>query len=401
MLPAAFSGGNPALGGARGFCYSGRLMSKPTTRMQVPQVDLKAQYAALKDEIQAALGRVIESQRFILGAEGEALERELAALCGVPYAVGCASGSDALLLSLVTLGVEPGDEVVTVPFSFFATAGAVARLGGRAAFVDIEPRTFNLDPKKLEAHLKSLDGERRKRTRALIPVHLYGQPAAMEAINEIAARYELAVIEDAAQALGAEVRRHRAGSLGRTACFSFYPTKNLGAYGDAGLVTTADARIYDRLHALRQHGCTHDKYHHDVVGWNSRLDEMQAAVLRVKLGHLEEWNAARRERADCYDQLFLAAGLADRRKTYPDEPHPIVVPYRAEGRKHVFHQYVIRARERDRLQRFLAEEGIGTEVYYPLPLHLQACFQSWGGRAGDCPEAERAACEVLALPIYP
>ena len=376
-------------------------MAKPATRLQVPQVDLKAQYAALKDEIQAALARVLESQRFILGEEGEALERELAALCGVPHAIGCASGSDALLLSLVTLGVGPGDEVITVPFTFFATAGAVARLGARAAFVDIEPRTCNLDPKKLEVHLNALDPERRRRTRALIPVHLYGQPADLQAINDLAAKFELAVIEDAAQAVGAELRGRRVGSLGRTACFSFYPTKNLGAYGDAGLVTTADPNLYDRMHALRQHGCTHDKYHHDFVGWNSRLDELQAAVLRVKLGHLEEWNAARRERADRYDQAFLATGLADRRKAYPDEQHPIVVPYRAEGRKHVFHQYVIRARDRDRLQRFLAAEGVGTDVYYPLPLHLQACFRGWGGRPGDCPEAERAAAEVLALPIYP
>ena len=376
-------------------------MSKPATRLQVPQVDLKAQYAALKDEIQAALARVLESQRFILGEEGEGLERELAEVCGVPYAVGCASGSDALLLSLVTLGVGPGDEVITVPFTFFATAGAVARLGARAAFVDIEPRTFNLDPKKLEAHLSALDPERRRRTRALIPVHLYGQPAAMDAINDIAARFELPVIEDAAQALGADLRGRRGGSLARTACFSFYPTKNLGAYGDAGLVTTADANVYGRLHALRQHGCTHDKYHHDVVGWNSRLDELQAAVLRVKLRHLEDWTAARRERADRYDQALLAAGLTDRRQAYPDQAHPVVVPYRADGRKHVFHQYVIRARDRDPLRRFLAEEGVGTEVYYPLPLHLQACFRSWGGRPGDCPEAERAATDVLALPLYP
>ncbi len=392
-------------------------MGKPTTRLNVPQVDLRAQYAALKDEIQEAMVRVCESQRFILGPEGEALERELAEVCGVKHAIGCASGSDALLLSLVTLGVGPGDEVITVPFTFFATAGAVARLGARAAFVDIEPRTFNLDPKKLEAHLNGLEAERRRRTKAILPVHLYGQPADMDAINALAGKFDLPVVEDAAQALGAEVRGRRIGSLGRTACFSFYPTKNLGAYGDAGMVTTGDAQLADRLQAMRRHGCTHDNYHHDLVGWNSRLDELQAAVLRIKLRHLEEWTAARQQRAARYDELFLGEGLTDHRKTYPDEPHPVVVPYRADDRRHVFHQYVIRARNpsapsvslgtstlragRDALARFLDEEGIGTEVYYPVPLHLQGCFHAWGGRGGDFPEAERAAAEVLALPLYP
>lgn len=369
--------------------------------MQVPQVDLKAQHAALKEEILAALARVCASQRFILGPESEALERELAAACGAKHALGCASGSDALLLSLVTLGVGPGDEVVTVPFTFFATAGAVARLGARATFVDIEPRTFTLDPARLEAHLQSLSGERRQRTRALVPVHLYGQPAEMDPINELAKRFGVPVVEDAAQAIGAHYRGRRVGSLGRTACFSFYPTKNLGAYGDAGLVTTSDDTVADRLRALRQHGCTHEKYHHDVVGWNSRLDELQAAVLLVKLAHLEAWTAARQQRAARYDQLFLAAGLADGQAVYPDEKHPVVLPYRAEGRQHVFHQYVIRATRRDDLHHYLREEGVGTEVYYPVPLHLQGCFHFWGGRAGDCPEAERAAAEVLALPIYP
>lgn len=382
-------------------CYSDAFVMKPTTRMQVPQVDLKAQYAGLKEEIQVALQRVCASQRFILGPEGEALERELAGLCGAKHGIGCASGSDALLLSLVTLGVSPGDEVVTVPFTFFATAGSVARLGARATFVDIEPRTLTLDPACLEAHFKNLSAERRQRTRALIPVHLYGQPAEMDAINEIAGRYGLPVVEDAAQAIGADCRGRRVGSLGRTACFSFYPTKNLGAYGDAGLVTTSDDTLADRLRALRQHGCTHERYRHDIVGWNSRLDELQAAVLRVKLAHLEEWTRARQRGAARYDEFFLAAGLADGQKIYPDKKHPVVLPYRAEGRRHVFHQYVIRAAERDALHHFLREEGVGTEVYYPVPLHLQGCFHFWGGRVGDCPQAERAAAEVLALPIYP
>jgi len=376
-------------------------MSGLTARMTVPQLDLRAQYATLKEEILAALARVCESQRFILGPEGEALERELAGYCGVDFALGCASGSDALLLSLVALGVEPGDEVVTVPFTFFSTAAAIARLGARAAFVDIDPRTYTMDPARFESYPDRLTYERRRRTRAVIPVHLYGQPAEMNAINEIASRVELPVIEDAAQALGAEYRGRRAGSLGATGCFSFYPTKNLGAYGDAGLVTTNDAVLAERLRALRQHGCTHEKYHHDAVGWNSRLDELQAAVLRVKFKHLEEWTQARGLVADRYDELFLAAGLSQPGATYPDEKHPVVVPQRAAGCRHVFHQYVIRARERDRLGQFLREEGVETEVYYPRPLHLQACFADWGGRAGDYPESERAAAEVLALPMYP
>jgi dTDP-4-amino-4,6-dideoxygalactose transaminase len=376
-------------------------MGKPATRMTVPQLDLKAQYAALKDDILAALARVCESQRFILGPEGDALERELADYCGAHVAVGCASGSDALLLSLVALGVQPGEEVVTVPFTFFSTAGAIARLGARAAFVDIDSKTYTLDPARLEDYLVGLDPERRRRTRAVIPVHLYGQPADMDAINELAKRFELPVIEDAAQALGADYRGRRAGTLGATACFSFYPTKNLGAYGDAGLVTTNDPALADRLRALRQLGCTHEKYSHDVVGWNSRLDEIQAAVLRVKFKRLEEWTRARRRAAEVYDRLFFTAELAAPGGVYPGEEHPVVVPHRAADRRHVFHQYVIRVRERDSLKAFLKEEGVGTEIYYPRPLHLQACFAGWGGRKGDCPESERAAGEVLALPIYP
>lgn len=376
-------------------------MAKPATRMSVPQLDLKAQYATLKEEILAALARVCEKQRFILGPECDALERELAGYCGAQFAVGCASGSDALLLSLVALGVQPGEEVITVPFTFFSTAGAVARLGARAAFVDIDPRTYTMDPGRLEAYLAGLDVERRRRTRALIPVHLYGQPADMDPINEVAARFELPVVEDAAQALGADYGGRRAGTLGATGCFSFYPSKNLGGYGDAGLVTTSDAVLADRLRALRRHGCTHEKYFHDVVGWNSRLDEIQAAVLRVKFKRLEDWTRARQRAADLYDNLFFAAGLAAPEVVYPDDRHPVVVPHRAPRCRHVFHQYVIRARERDTLRNFLKEEGVGTEVYYPRPLHLQDCFAGWGGRAGDCPESERAAAEVLALPMYP
>jgi dTDP-4-amino-4,6-dideoxygalactose transaminase len=288
-----------------------------------------------------------------------------------------------------------------VPFTFFSTAGSAARLGARTVFVDIEPRTFTLDPARLKTHLKKLTPEERKRTRAIIPVHLYGQPAEMEAINELAARYELFVIEDAAQALGADYRGQPVGSLGTSGCFSFYPSKNLGAYGDAGLATTNDEALAHRLRALRHHGCTGEKYHHNLLGWNSRLDELQAAVLRVKLSRLEEWTRARQQCADRYDQLFLAAGLADGGKLYPDGKHPVVTPHRAPGRQHAFHQYVIRARDRDSLAAFLGQEGVGTEVYYPVPLHLQHCFQGWGGSPGDYPEAERAASAVLALPLYP
>jgi len=369
--------------------------------MTVPQLDLQAQYASLREEVQAALARVCESQRFILGPEGQALERELAGRCGVGHAIGCASGSDALLLSLVALGVEPGDEVITVPFSFFATAGSVARLGARAVFVDIEPASFCLDPQQLERHLQSLEAEQRRRTRAVIAVHLYGQAADMQAIIALADRYDLPVIEDAAQALGAEADGRQVGSLGRMGCFSFYPTKNLGAYGDAGLVTTDDPALADRLRALRQHGCTHEKYHHELLGWNSRLDELQAAVLRVKLRHLDEWNQARQACANRYDQLLVEAALAAVGNTYPEKDHPVVAPSHAEGRGHIFHQYVIRAARRGELQAYLRENGVGTEVYYPVPLHLQKCFQSWGGRPGDYPESERAAAEALALPLYP
>jgi dTDP-4-amino-4,6-dideoxygalactose transaminase len=288
-----------------------------------------------------------------------------------------------------------------VPFTFFSTAGAVARLGARAAFVDINPWTYTLDPAKLGAYLAGLPPDQRRRTRAVVPVHLYGYPADMDAINEVAKRFELPVIEDAAQALGAEYRGRRVGALGATACFSFYPTKNLGGYGDAGLVTTNDPVLADRLRALRQHGCTHEKYCHDVVGWNSRLDELQAAVLRVKFRRLEEWNRARQRAADTYDELFLATGLARPDGVYPEEKRPVVVPHRAPGCRHVFHQYIIRTQQRDALRKYLQEEGVGTEVYYPRPLHLQDCFAAWGGKAGDCPEAERAAGEVLALPMFP
>jgi dTDP-4-amino-4,6-dideoxygalactose transaminase len=374
---------------------------KPATRLQVPQIDLQAQYALLREEILAALERVCASQQFILGPEVEALEQELAACCGVSHAIGCGSGSDALLLCLMALGVKPGDEVITVPLSFFATAGAIARMGARARFVDIEPETFNLDPAALRRFLEGLPAERRPRTRALIPVHLYGQAAEMKPIEALAAEHHLAVIEDAAQALGADYEGQRIGGLGWAGCFSFYPTKNLGGYGDGGLMTTNDAALAGKLRSLRTHGTTENKYHHGLVGMNSRLDELQAAVLRVKLRYLDRWTRARQACAALYDRLLAEAGLAATGKVYPEKQHPVVVPHRAARRTHVFNQYVVRALERDPLRAFLAEEGVGTEIYYPEALHLQECFAEWGGRPGEFPEAERAAREVLALPLYP
>ncbi|MFQ5818133.1 MAG: DegT/DnrJ/EryC1/StrS family aminotransferase, partial [Terriglobia bacterium] len=377
---------------------------KPATKMPVPQVDLQAQYATLREEIREALERVCASQRFILGPEVAHFERELAAYCGVPHAVGCASGSDALLLSLMALGVKAGAEVITVPFTFFATVGVVARIGARARFVDIEPGTFNLDAAALARYLQTLPSERRGRTQAVIPVHLYGQPAEMKTITALAEEHKLAVIEDAAQALGADYAGQRVGGLGLTGCFSFFPSKNLGGYGDGGLMTTRDAALAAKLRSLRTHGIAERKFYHALVGMNSRLDELQAAVLRVKLRYLERWTQARQVCAAGYDRLLAEAGLAPKvrgGKTYPEKQYPVVVPQRAAGRTHVFNQYVIRVRDRERLRAFLAEEGVGTEVYYPQALHLQECFAEWGGRAGEFPESERAAREVLALPMYP
>lgn len=374
---------------------------KLVTKMQIPKIDLQAEYAGLREEVGVALERVCASQRFILGGEGEALEREIASYCGTKHAVGCASGSDALLLCLLAQEVKAGEEVITTPFTFFATAGAVARLGARACFVDIDPRTFNLDPKALAHFLTTLPAARRQRVRAIIPVHLYGQPAEMKEIVALANQYELAVIEDAAQALGADYAGRCAGSLGLAGCFSFYPTKNLGGYGDGGMITSDDDALVSRLRALRQHGSLGQKYRHEYVGFNSRLDELQAAVLRVKLRYLEEWNQKRRECALRYDCLFEESGLIEPSKTYADASHPVVIPHRASQCRHVFNQYVIRARERDSLKVFLAKEGVETEIYYPIPLHLQPCFRDWGYRAGDFPEAERATREVLALPLYP
>ncbi|HZI20748.1 MAG TPA: DegT/DnrJ/EryC1/StrS family aminotransferase [Pyrinomonadaceae bacterium] len=360
-------------------------MTSARTLKQVPLLDLRRQHEALRGEIMAALARVVDTQQFVLGEDVSALEAELAALSGTRHAVGCASGSDALMLALMALDIRPGDEVLTTPFSFFATAGAVARLGAVPRFADIEPRTYNLDPSLLERAVTP-------RTRALLPVHLYGQPADADAVNEVAARRGLPIVEDAAQAIGAEDRGRRAGSLGRVGCFSFYPTKNLGGAGDGGMLVTDDDELAARLRRLRVHG-GETEYVHREVGVNSRLDSFQAAVLRVKLPHLEGWSARRREHAARYTRLLAEAGLDG----------TVTPPFVREDATHIFHQYVVRvpAARRDPLMAHLRARGVGTKIYYPVPLHLQECFAHLGYREGDFPEAERAARETLALPMFP
>ncbi len=347
----------------------------------VPLLDLRAQYATMRGEIELAMKRVVESQHFILGPEVEALEREVADYCDTRHAVGVSSGTDALLIALMALGVQPGDEVITTPFTFFATAGTVARLGARTVFVDIEPGTFNIDTARIEAALSS-------RTKAIIPVHLFGRLANMDAVQDIARGAGVAAVEDAAQAIGAyDAGGRRAGALGEMGAFSFFPSKNLGAFGDAGMVTTSDAELDGLLRRLRVHGME-PKYFHGLVGGNFRLDALQAAVLRVKLRYLDAWHEARRRNAARYRELFAQANV-DR----------IVLPADVPG--HIYNQFVIRAPERDALRAHLLAGHVGTEVYYPLPLHLQECFADLGGREGDFPHAERAAREVIALPIYP
>ena len=360
-------------------------MSQPTEPIAVPALDLKAQYQSIRDEIDAVVRRVVESQYFILGPEVSEFEAEAAAYCGSGHAVGCASGSDALLLPLMALGIGPGDEVVTTPYSFFATAGAVWRTGARPVFVDIEPDTFNIDPTKLEAAITP-------RTKAIIPVHLYGQSADMDPINAIAARHSLSVIEDAAQAIGAGYQGRRAGTLGHSAAFSFYPSKNLGGFGDAGMVTTDDPSTAKSVARLRVHGME-PKYHHHEVGFNSRLDALQAAVLRVKLRHLDAWTDARRDVASRYRSLFAYDGLDGL----------VTLPAEREGNHHVYTQFVIRvsATSRDALRAHLTSRKVGTEIYYPIPLHLQTCFAALGHKPGDFPESEAAARETIALPMYP
>ena len=380
---------------AKGYSSAGKALPS------VPLLDLKRQYDRIGAEVLAAVERVCASQHYILGAEVEEFEHELAEFCGACDAVGCASGTDALWLALASAGVQPGDQVLTTPFSFFASSSAIVRAGARPVFADIDPQTFNLDPAQVESFLR--EGKRDK-LRALLPVHLYGQCAEMDALQRLADEFHLHLIEDAAQAIGGSWRNNagkvrRAGSMGNAAAFSFYPTKNLSAYGDAGLVTTNNSEMAAHMRRLRSHGSP-ERYVHEEFGWNCRLDALQAAVLRVKLKYVEGWNEARRQRATRYNELFAAAGLTAA-GVQPEDSAPIQLPQTSANAHHVFHQYVIRAYRREELREFLAARKIGTEIYYPVPLHLQPCFVYLGHREGDFPEAERAAKEVLALPMFP
>ncbi|HEY1601680.1 MAG TPA: DegT/DnrJ/EryC1/StrS family aminotransferase [Pirellulales bacterium] len=351
----------------------------------VPLIDMSRQFQPLAQEITEAVGRVLASGRFVLGPDCQALEKSIAAYCHVPHAIACASGSDAILLALMALGVGPGDEVILPSYTFFATAAAVARLGGKPVFVDIDAATFNIDPALVEKAQTS-------RTKAIMPVHLFGQCADMDALLAIAARHKLAVVEDAAQAIGAEHKHRPAGSMGDIGCFSFYPTKNLGGPGDGGMLSTTRQDLADRLRLLHQHGMQ-PRYHHQVIGVNSRLDTLQAAVLNVKLPHLDRWTAQRQLHARRYHELFAQQGLAD----------ILGLPVEAADRRHVWNQYVVRVPDgrRDALREHLSKQKIGTEIYYPVPLHQQQCFAYLGYTPGSLPLTEQAARETFALPIFP
>lgn len=360
-----------------------KLSKSKNTEMKVPLLDLKAQYAPLREEMLAKVGQVFDSQMFVLGSEVQALEEEVAAYSQAKHAIGCASGSDALLLALMALGVKDDDEVITTPYSFFATVSSITRLGAKAVFVDIDPKTYNIDASKVENAITD-------KTKAIMPVHLYGQCADMDALIEISERRNIPLVEDAAQAIGSEDNGRRAGNMSAIGCFSFYPSKNLGGAGDGGMMTTNDDELAYMLRILRVHGGER-RYYHRVVGLNSRLDALQAAVLRVKLPHLDSWSDARVKNAESYNTLFKETGLADY----------ITLPFLRENVRHIYNQYVIRTPRRDELKEFLAVNGIGTDIYYPVPLHLQECFAFLGYKEGNLPESERAAKETLALPIYP
>jgi len=352
--------------------------------MKVPLLDLTEQNRDLRPQIEAALGRVLDTNAFILGGEVKALEEEVAAYCGTKYAIGCASGSDALLLALMALDVMPGDEVITTPYSFFATVSAITRLGAVAVFVDIDPLTYNLDVSQIESKIT-------ERTKAIQPVHLYGQCADMTALREVAGKYGIPLVEDAAQAIGAEEDDKRAGAMSEIGCFSFYPSKNLGGMGDGGMMTTDDDELAEKLFALRVHG-SKERYYHKWVGLNSRLDGFQGAVLRVKLPFLDEWSDKRKANADRYRDLFTDAGLTEQ----------LILPFEREDVRHIYNQYVVRVPgRRDELRSFLTENGIGADIYYPVSLHLQECFEFLGYKEGNLPEAERASRETLAIPIFP
>lgn len=352
--------------------------------MKVPLLDLKDQNQKLRAEIDAAISKVLDSNGFILGAEVVALEKELAEYCETKYAVGCASGTDALLLALMAFDVSPGDEVITTPYSFFATVSAVTRLGAKPIFVDIDPKTYNLDVSQIKAKIT-------EKTKAIQPVHLYGQCADMEELRKIGKKYGVPLVEDAAQAIGAEENETRAGAMSEIGCFSFYPSKNLGGMGDAGFMTTDDDKLAKKLFALRVHG-SFERYYHKWVGLNSRIDALQAAILRVKLPHLDSWSDKRKQNADIYRRLFTDAGLTEE----------ITLPFERENVRHIYNQFVIRVpNKRDALKQFLAANEIGTDIYYPVSLHLQECFAYLGYKENDFPESEKASRETLALPIYP
>ena len=366
-------------------------IAKPKTASAAQQVappicdflDLKAQFATIREEVMDAVTRVMESQLFILGKEVSAFEEEVAVALGAEHAVGCASGTDALILALLAAGIGRGDEVITTPFSFVATAGAIAWIGAKPVFVDIDPATFNIDAKLIAKAITA-------RTKAIMPVHLFGLSAEMEPIVELAAKHKLAVVEDAAQAIGAKHKGRFVGTIGEFGCFSFFPSKNLGGAGDGGLITTRDAGLAEKIRILRMHG-SEQKYHHDVLGTNSRLDALQAAVLRVKLRHLAKWTAGRQGRAARYGELFAAANIAEFVK----------VPAAPSGDyEHVFNQFTIRCKRRDELREYLRMRGIPSDVYYPIPLHLQPAFAELGYRGGEFPHAETACAEVLSLPVY-
>lgn len=366
----------------------------------VPLLDLKPQYQAIKADIDAAIARVCASQMFILGPEVEALEKAVAQYSAAKFGIGMSSGTDALLIALMAYNIGPGDEVITASYTFFATGGTVARTGATPVYLEIDPKTYNLSPAAVERFINEqcdmsggllVNRKTGGKIRALLPVHLYGQMADMDPLMQIARKYGLKMIEDAAQAIGSEYpRNQRAGSFGEIGCFSFFPTKNLGGFGDGGLCTANDPEVAEKLKVLRVHGGK-PKYFHSIIGGNFRLDEIQAAVLNVKLKHLDAWTAGRQRNAMFYDRAFAAAKLGDRVST------PVALP----GYRHIYNQYCVRVPERDKLRTYLAECGIGTEIYYPVPLHLQKCFEYLGYREGDLPESERAAKETLALPIYP
>ena len=387
----------------------GKRRRQPIQEMNVPLLDLKAQYLAVKADVDAAVAEVMESQHFILGPKVSQCEKAVALYCRCSHAVGVSSGSDALLACLMAEGIGPGDEVITTPYTFFATVGAIARVGATPVFVDIDPLTYNLDPSQIPSKVS-------ERTRAIIPVHLYGQMADMDAVMRVAEKNGLVVIEDAAQAIGAEHKGRRAGTLGHYGCFSFFPSKNLGAAGDGGMSVTNDAQRAEKLMCLRVHG-SKPKYHHKFIGGNFRLDAIQAAVVSAKLPYLDDWTAARQCNAKRYDQLFFESGLeiADSSLYSNHSRPPASLPVNGRSRKrsphivlpkvvtdrHIFNQYVIRVSQRDQLKAALQQKGIGTEVYYPVPIHLQECFAYLGYEVGAFPESESATKETLVLPIHP